>query len=43
MAARLGNVTFDCHDVLKLAAFSSALLGRPGNEFCVAAKSFTGW
>src|SRR2546430_10847036 len=29
MVARLGNVTFDCDDVLKLAAFWSAVLGRP--------------
>ncbi len=29
MAARLGNVTFDCEDVLKVAAFWSAALGRP--------------
>jgi len=29
MATRLGNVTFDCDDVLKLAAFWSAVLGRP--------------
>ena len=29
MAARIGNITFDCEDVLKLAAFWSAVLGRP--------------
>jgi hypothetical protein len=29
MAARLGNITFDCDDVLKLAAFWSAVLGQP--------------
>jgi hypothetical protein len=29
MAARVGNITFDCDDVLKLAAFWSAVLGRP--------------
>ena len=29
MAARIGNVTFDCDDVLKMAAFWSAVLGRP--------------
>ena len=29
MVARLGNVTFDCDDVLKMAAFWSAVLGRP--------------
>lgn len=29
MAARIGNVSFDCNDVLKVAAFWSAALGRP--------------
>jgi hypothetical protein len=29
MAARLGNISFDCDDVLKLAAFWSAVFGRP--------------
>ncbi|WP_300612683.1 VOC family protein [Trebonia sp.] len=29
MTSRIGNVAFDCHDVLKLAAFWSAVLGRP--------------
>jgi hypothetical protein len=29
MAARLGNIAFDCNDVLKLAAFWSVVLGRP--------------
>ena len=29
MAARLGNIAFDCDDVQKLAAFWSAVLGRP--------------
>lgn len=29
MTARIGNVTFDCHDVLKVAAFWSAVLDRP--------------
>ena len=29
MAARTGNIAFDCDDVLKLAAFWSAVLGRP--------------
>lgn len=29
MAARIGNVAFDCDDVLKVAAFWSAALGRP--------------
>ena len=38
MAARLGNITFDCDDVLTLVAFWSAVLGRPlnpqgGSEF----------
>jgi Glyoxalase-like domain len=32
MTARLGNVSFDCGDVLKMAAFWSALLGRPLDE-----------
>jgi hypothetical protein len=32
VAARIGNVTFDCGDVLKLAAFWSAALGRPLDE-----------
>ncbi|HTS96621.1 MAG TPA: VOC family protein [Streptosporangiaceae bacterium] len=29
MAARIGNITIDCDDVPKLAAFWSAVLGRP--------------
>ena len=29
MTARIGNVAFDCQDVLKIAAFWSAVLGRP--------------
>jgi len=29
MSARIGNVSFDCDDVLKLAAFWSSVLGRP--------------
>jgi predicted enzyme related to lactoylglutathione lyase len=29
MAARIGNIAFDCDDVLKVAAFWSAVLGRP--------------
>lgn len=29
MAARLGNIAFDCDDVLKVAAFWSAVLDRP--------------
>ena len=29
MAARLGNITFDCDDVLGLAGFWSAVLDRP--------------
>ncbi len=28
MTSRIGNVAFDCHDVLKIAAFWSAVLGR---------------
>jgi Glyoxalase-like domain len=29
MKARIGNVAFDCEDVMKVAAFWSAVLGRP--------------
>jgi hypothetical protein len=29
MTARVGNITFDCDDVLKMATFWSAVLGRP--------------
>jgi hypothetical protein len=29
MAARLGNIAFDCDDVMKLATFWSAVLERP--------------
>ena len=29
MAARIGNIAFDCDDVLTMAAFWSAVLGRP--------------
>ena len=29
MSARIGNLSFDCDDVLKLAAFWSSVLGRP--------------
>jgi len=29
MPLRLGNITFDCDDVLKVASFWSAALGRP--------------
>jgi Glyoxalase-like domain len=29
MPARIGNIAFDCDDVLKIAAFWSAVLGRP--------------
>jgi hypothetical protein len=29
MAARIGNIAVDCDDVLKVAAFWSAVLGRP--------------
>jgi Glyoxalase-like domain len=32
MAARLGNISFDCDDVMKVAAFWSAALGRPLDE-----------
>jgi Glyoxalase-like domain len=32
MTARLGNITFDCDDVLKIAVFWSALLSRPLDE-----------
>jgi hypothetical protein len=29
MTARIGNITLDCDDVLKIATFWSAVLGRP--------------
>jgi catechol 2,3-dioxygenase-like lactoylglutathione lyase family enzyme len=29
MTARIGNVAFDCDDVMKIATFWSAALGRP--------------
>jgi hypothetical protein len=29
MTARIGNITFDCDDVMKIATFWSAALGRP--------------
>ena len=29
MAARIGNIAYDCDDVLKVATFWSAVLGRP--------------
>jgi predicted enzyme related to lactoylglutathione lyase len=29
MTARVGNIAFDCDDVLQVAAFWSAVLGRP--------------
>ena len=32
MPTRIGNVAFDCQDVLKVAAFWSAVLGRPLDE-----------
>jgi Glyoxalase-like domain len=32
MVARIGNVAFDCGDVLKMATFWSAVLGRPIDE-----------
>lgn len=34
MGARIANVTFDCDDVLKIAAFWSAVLGRPLDKGC---------
>lgn len=37
MAARLGNISFDCDNALKVASFWSTVLGRPldagGSEF----------
>jgi catechol 2,3-dioxygenase-like lactoylglutathione lyase family enzyme len=38
MAARIGNITFDCRDVLKMAAFWSTVLGRPVDKG--SSKSF---
>lgn len=32
MAAKIGNIAFDCDDVLKMAAFWSAVLGRPADK-----------
>jgi predicted enzyme related to lactoylglutathione lyase len=32
MAARIGNIAFDCDDVLNMVAFWSAVLGRPVDE-----------
>jgi hypothetical protein len=32
MTARLGNITFDCDDVMKVATFWSTALGRPLDE-----------
>jgi hypothetical protein len=29
MTARIGNITFDCDDALKIVTFWSAALGRP--------------
>ena len=29
MTARIGNIAFDCDDVLKIATFWSAMLARP--------------
>ncbi len=29
MTARIGNIALDCDDVLKIATFWSAVLGRP--------------
>lgn len=38
MTARVGNIAFDCEDVLKVAAFWSAVLGRPVDKG--ASKAF---
>jgi len=32
MELRLANISFDCHDVVKVASFWSAVLGRPLDE-----------
>jgi catechol 2,3-dioxygenase-like lactoylglutathione lyase family enzyme len=32
MPARIGNVSFDCDDVLKMVAFWTAALGRPVDQ-----------
>ena len=32
MLLRVGNITFDCNDVLRVARFWSAVLGRPLDE-----------
>ena len=32
MVLRVGNITFDCDDVLRVASFWSAALGRPLDE-----------
>jgi predicted enzyme related to lactoylglutathione lyase len=32
MVVKLGNITFDCEDVLRVATFWSTLLGRPLDE-----------
>jgi len=32
MPARIGNIAIDCDDVLKMAAFWSAVLGRPVDQ-----------
>ena len=41
MTVRIGNIAFDCDDVLRVAPLD--LMQDPeGNEFCVTAKSFTG-
>lgn len=36
MAAQIGNLTFDCSDVLSTARFWSAALGRPLDDGCSA-------
>lgn len=36
MAARIGNLAFDCSDVLSTARFWSAALGRPLDDGCSA-------
>jgi hypothetical protein len=32
MTARIGNIAFDCDDVLKMAAFWSAVIGRSADK-----------
>jgi hypothetical protein len=33
MTARIGNIAFDCDDVLKMAAFWSAVIGRSVDQY----------